>query len=565
MINFETLAYERVEIGTWEIAIVNVLENMRTATSAEQQIEMITAYYNLMAKQSTMANLAYVRRSINVKDAFYDTEVKYYDTTNPIVQKYATEYYTILLNSGYRKELETALGKQLFTLAEVGEKTFKPSIIEDLQKENELSSNHSEFIGKAKIVFRGKEYNLSGIIPLLEDKDRQTRKEASEAYWGFYVANQEFIGNTYDEMVKTRTEIAKKLGFDNFLPLAYLRMNRTDYNMTDVQKFREAIHKYVVPICTQLKQQQQSRLGLDTLYYYDESLLFASGNPKPIGDSKELTTKAQKMYHELSEDTGAFFDKMVEGKLLDLDVKENKMPGGYCASFEDFKMPFIFANFKQTSHDVTVLTHEAGHAFQSYSSSYHTVTEYQWPTTEACEIHSMGMEFLTWPWMDSFFGQDTKKFQYEHVSTSLNLLCTCAMIDEFQEMVYLHADWTHEQRNAAYKNIVLKYAPHKNFEENEELAKGISWQRVNHIFSTPFYYIDYALAQLCAFQFWKKADVNRPKAMEEYIKLCKVGGQYSFVELLKYAELDSPFEETTIKSIANYVNDWLQNAEGDKL
>jgi len=325
------------------------------------------------------------------------------------------------------------------------------------------------------------------------------------------------------------------------------------------------VEKHIVPIASQLKERQQKRIGVDRLTYYDEPFNFQTGNPSPKGSPQWITENGQKMYDELSPETGRFFSFMVENNLMDLVAKKGKASGGYCTYIEDYKAPYIFSNFNGTSGDIDVLTHEAGHAFQVYSSRHFEIPEYYWPTYEACEIHSMSMEFFTWPWMELFFKEDSDKYKFAHLSDALLFLPYGVSVDEFQHWVYEHPEATPVERKQQWREIEKKYLPHKDYDGNSYLEAGGFWQRQGHIYNDPFYYIDYTLAQICAFQFWKRSRENREASWEDYLKLCKLGGSLPFTELVKEANLISPFEDGCVQSIVGEIEAWLNSIEDNKL
>ena len=459
------------------------------------------------------------------------------------------------------KQLKKKWGNQLFVIAELSLKTFKPTILEDLKEENKLTSEYVKIKAAAEIVFRGEKYTLPTLSPLETSKDRQTRREASAAKWAFYAKHAAAVEKIFDKQVKLRHSIANKLGYDNFIQLGYARMVRSDYNAKMVANFRDQVKEFIVPIASNLYERQKIRIGVENLKYYDEDFRFASGNPKPKGSPEWIVENAGKMYSELSSETAEFFDYMRFNNLMDLVNKEGKATGGYCTYIPNYKAPYIFSNFNGTSGDIDVLTHEAGHAFQVFSSRNIGLTEYNWPTYEACEIHSMSMEFFTWPWMELFFKEDTDKYKFAHLSGAILFLPYGVAVDEFQHFVYENPKATPAKRNEAWGAIEKKYLPHRDNNDNEFLQKGGFWQRQSHIFTTPFYYIDYTLAQICAFQFWKKDRQNHEAAWADYIRLCKAGGSKSFLELVDLANLKSPFEDGCVESVVGDIKTWLDSVD----
>lgn len=561
MMKFNEYVYERPDVEAFGNKFKDLLNGFTSAATYEEQDQAMTEINKLRSEFDTLQQIVSIRHSIDTNDEFYKEEQDFFDEKGPIVQEYITEYYRALVSSKFREELENKWGRQLFRLAELSLKTFSPEIIEDLQQENKLTTEYAKLIASAKIPFEGEERTLSQLVPFQQSTDRDMRKRAMEAFSGFMSENEETLDRIYDDLVKIRTNMAKKLGFENFVELGYARMARTDYNAEMVAQFRNQVLEYIVPVATKLRERQKNRIGVDELLYYDENFAFKSGNATPKGDPEWIVGNGAKMYSELSKETNEFFAFMQENGLMDLVAKKGKQSGGYCTYISEYKAPFIFSNFNGTSGDIDVLTHEAGHAFQVYESRSFEVPEYGFPTYEACEIHSMSMEFFTWPWMDLFFKEEADKYRFDHLASALLFIPYGVTVDEFQHFVYENPDATPAERKQAWREIERKYLPHRDYADNEYLERGGFWQKQSHIFNTPFYYIDYTLAQICAFQFWKKMHENREAAWEQYLHLCRQGGSQSFTELVKVAGLISPFEEGCVTSVIGSIDDWLNRVD----
>lgn len=562
---FKEYAYERPELDEIKEKFTKALKKFTSANEVEKQVEAMKELNVIRNYVGTMSNLVYIRHTIDTTDEFYKVENDYLDEFSPEMEEMTSAFYAELVQSKFRPELEEMWGKQLFDLAEAQLKTFSPEIIPQLQKENKLSSEYSQLIASAKIEFEGENRTLAQLQPFMESGDRSVRKKASEAYYNFFAENQDELDRIFDELVKVRDGIATTLGYKNFVKLGYYRMARTDYNAEMVAAFRKQVKEEVVPLVSRLKERQQQRLGLEKLYYYDENFQFSTGNAIPKGDADWIVENGQKMYRELSAETNEFFNFMIENDLMDLVAKKGKASGGYCTFIEDYKAPYIFSNFNGTSGDIDVLTHEAGHAFQVYRSRNLDIPEYNWPTYEACEIHSMSMEFLTWPWMELFFKEDTEKYKFSHLSSSLVFLPYGVAVDEFQHFVYENPKASPIERRQAWRKIEKEYLPHRDYEGNEFLEGGGYWQRQSHIYESPFYYIDYALAQICAFQFWKKSVEEDENAWKDYLNLCQLGGSKSFLGLVESANLESPFEKGTVQSVVRVIDAWLSSVDDQAL
>lgn len=565
MTTFKDYEYNQPDLAATKSKFHKLLEEFKAAQTVEEQSSVIGAINNLRNSFTTQSTLVEIRASIDTNNEFYQKERDYFDEISPEMDELITEYYKALTTSAFKQELQGKWGEQLFDLAEFQIKSFSPELISLMQKENKLTSEYSKLVASAQIDFNGEVLTLAQLGPYGESTNADTRKKAKEASFGFFKENETKFDDIYDQLVKVRHEMAVKLGYKNFVELGYIQMNRIDYNADMVKKFRDQVRDYIVPVANKLYERQAKRIGVDKLKYQDEGLNFLTGNATPKGTPEWIVDNGKKMYEELSSETSEFFNFMIDNDLMDLVAKKGKEGGGYCTFIDDYESPFIFSNFNGTSGDIDVLTHEAGHAFQVYTSRNIGIPEYIWPTFESCEIHSMSMEFFTWPWMELFFKEDTEKYKFAHLSGALLFLPYGVAVDEFQHVVYENPEMTPAERKAAWKKIEGIYLPHRDYDGIEYVEQGGFWQRQAHIYASPFYYIDYTLAQICAFQFWKRSRENHEEAWADYIHLCQLGGSQSFTKLVAEANLVSPFEEGCVESVIDSIEEYLNTVEDDKL
>ncbi len=558
---FNDYVYFRPDAELIAADLDRLTEAFARAKSAEEQLLFLDRINRIRNQFTTLYNLCYIRHSIDTKDAFYTAENEFFDSYLPVFESRVHSFYRALLESRFRDALEAKLGHQLFALAEMQVRSFDPAIIPDMVDENRLTSQYMQLKAKARLEVDGQVYNLSSITALEEGRDRQLRQRATDAKWGFYAGHRQQVEDIFGRLTELRTRMARKLGLNSFIPLGYMRINRADYTADDVAQFREAVRRHIVPLATKLYERQRRRIGVDRLRYYDLTYRFPSGNPRPKDDAQTIVANTAKMYRELSEPTGRFFDFMREHQLLDVEAKDGKATGGYCTFIPNYGSPFIFSNFNGTSGDIVVMTHEAGHAFQVYSSRRQVVPEYYWPTYEAAEIHSMSMEFFTFPWMELFFEQ-ADKYRYAHIIDAMTFIPYGVAVDAFQHEVYRRAaSGPLPDFNAIWREVQAEYMPYYDPAGNVFLEAGGMWQRQNHIFRTPFYYIDYTLAQMCAFQFFFRAQEDRAAAWQDYVRLCEAGGSASFLELVQLAGLESPFDENVIARIAQRTEAYLEQID----
>ena len=548
--------YERINLDRFKKDIELMIDDFCSAENADQQIKIIQEYQKIQKEYHSYGSIAHLNYARNTKDEKAIEENKFYNEVGPEIAAIDNNFTKAIDSSKFKKDLLNEFGEHYFNLISMELKSFDSKLVELMKEENELRNKYRSLLAGAEIEYKGKTLNLTGLSHYMQDTNRETRKEAYKLMDDFFNKNEDELDSIFDKLVKLRHEKAKVLNFDNFIPLGYLNMSRSDYGASEVSEYRKQIVKHIVPLVKKINQKRKEILGYEKMFVYD-TLYFKEGNPKPKGGVKFQVDQAKKMYSELSKETEDFFNMMIDEELMDLDNRAGKSGGGFCTSFPSLERPYIFANFNGTDHDVTVLTHEAGHAFQCFQSRKQPVNRYLWPTYEACEIHSMSMEFLTWDWMHLFFKEDTEKFLFKHIAGSLAFLPYGALVDHFQHWVYENPNATPKKRKEELLKLENIYQPGKDYDDLDFLKNGGFWQKQSHIFEMPFYYIDYTLAQVCAFQFWIRMQEDKESAWKDYLELCKAGGSMSFLDLVKLAKIKSPFDPKVFEEVANNINDWL--------
>ena len=565
MMKFSQMPYERPDLEGLKTQLAGLTERLKSAGGYEEARAVFLEREQAGRHLSTLVNLASIRHSIDTRDEFYDGEMKFWNAALPELQAYEQAWTKAMLESPYREEFSREYGDLMFVNAEIALKTFSPEIIPQLQRENDLTQEYEKLLASAQIPFEGKVYTLSQLSPFKNDPDDARRLAAWKAEGQWYKDNQEKLDDLYDQLVHLRDEMGKALGYEGYTTLGYYRMGRNCYTKDDVEKFRAAVVKYLVPVADQVYREQAKRLGKDyPMSFADNQLEFRSGNPKPQGAPDEILAQGKKFYDELSPETSEFFNTMLEGELLDVLSTEGKQSGGYCTSIADYEVPFIFANFNGTQHDVEVVTHEAGHAFAAWTNRDRVPMQYIWPSMEGCEVHSMSMEFFAWPWAEGFFGSDVRKFRYSHLSGAITFIPYGTMVDHFQHEVYAHPDMTPAQRHAVWKELLGIYMPWMLLDGDIPFySEGQGWQRQHHIYSSPFYYIDYCLAQTVSLQFWAMIQKDRKDAWDHYMAYTRQGGSRTFTELLANAGLRSPFDGDCLRDVCAAASAWLETHDAE--
>nr|WP_294463896.1 M3 family oligoendopeptidase [uncultured Sellimonas sp.] len=550
MKSFHELTYERPDSDALIEEITRQTEAFRRSRSYEEARQILLDLTKQTGHFGTMSTLASIRNTIDTTDAFYEKEMQFFGEAEPKIDVAMKGFYEALADSAFAESFEKEYGALYLRRIRTKIRLTEEKNVENLVQENRLIQEYVKESAKPTTQFRGEQVNFYGLLKFMQSTDRETRREAFQAWADLYESIADRLDAIYSEMIEVRCRMARTLGFSDYVEMSYLRMERFDYGRNEVAAFREQIRRELVPLCQRLFEEQKERLGLSDFHYYDEGLIYPEGNPMPEGTAGELLEKAGRMYRELSKETGAFFDFMLRYGLFDLETKPGKQQGGYCTMLEDEKAPFIFSNFNGTRQDVDVLTHEAGHAFESYTASRQGLLGDQYfSTAEINEIHSMSMEFFTEPWMELFFGKDADKYRYAHLVSALEAVPYMVCVDAFQHRVYEDHLTDPMERRTVWRELEKEYLPWRDYDGNEFLEQGGFWMQKQHIFMYPFYYIDYALAQFGALEYKVRMQEDREGAWQDYCRLCRAGGSRGYLELLQTGHLHSPFEDGTVRGI----------------
>ena len=547
------LKYEQPNIESDTKEYERLLVELNSAKSAEEQLKIIEEINAIRDNFFSMYWLSYINYLLDVNSDFWNEQENFFAKNDPIMNNLKLKYYAVLNNSEFKDELKSVIGDKVFRIAKLEVSLLSDEIIEDRIKEKELRNAYSKIIGSAKIKFREEELTLKQLSKYLSSLDREERIEASQKATEFFESVEEEIDNILDRLIKIRNNMARNLGFKSYTDMSYVEMRRLDYGRSEIESFRNQIVKYVVPFVGKLKELQKESLGLDKLKYYDEGVLFKDGNQTPKGDTKWIVEQASKMYKEISPKLHYLFRKMVDENLMDLDSRQGKSSIGITTYIPNHKVPIFISSFNGTAGNIATLTHEFGHSFQLYSSKDLKYYENWWPTFDTCEIHGESMNLLTLPYAKLFFDEDHQKYTYANLLGTLSNLCYISLIDEFQHAIYDEENLSIEGRKTRFRELEKKYMPWVDFEANDYLEKGNGWQKIDHIFSTPFYFIDHALGKAVALQFYAQVIENPNETWNKYIDFCALGGRYSFVESIESIGFKNPFEKDLIKDLVQKV------------
>lgn len=554
------IPYKHIDFDAVCGELNEIISGVKNAASCEEVLAVRERYLAIAKDISTQSSLAYIRYSCNTADEYYLHEKDFFDEVSPRLMILENEYGKALLESPFRAELEKALGGLYFRYLEVRASAADPKIVEDMVEENRIVSEYSKLMAGLEFEFRGEKMSRAALAGYFKDDCRDTRREAYEVMGKVLAEHSSELDDIYDRLVKVRTRMARKLGYDNYVQLGYNRMNRVSYGKSEIEAFRKNVKEYLVPVVSALRTANAKELGIDDYKLYDDGVIIKGGNPKPIGGKAEIFAAAKQMYHEMGEKTGAFIDMMLENDAFDVDARKNKWGGGYCSDLPLYDQPFILANFNGTTDDVDVMTHEAGHALNAYLISHNRLAyEISCGGMETAETHSMSMEFFAWKYMDKFFGDEADKYKYMHALDAFSFIPYGTIVDYFQHIVYENPDMTPAQRNETWKRLEKEFRPYISTEGMTFLEEGRRWQYQMHIYESPFYYIDYCLAQTAAFGFLLASLEDYDGAFARYLHLSEQGGECEYEKLLTEAGLASPFKDGALKELAEKVSAMLSD------
>lgn len=559
MKKFSEIQYVRPDMEKVMVDLRANIEALKKAESFDAFLSAYKAHVQADIEVSTAQSIAHIRNTVNMLDSYYEEEMAYFHSWMPKYELLMKEMNHVILNSPYKENMEKEFGEILIQNMEIGQLLSNEAVLDDMVEESRLANLYSKTVAAATVEFQGEACTTSKLTKYMQSTDRSVRKGAFEAWAALFESIAPEVDDIYTKLVSLRSGMAKKLGFESYIPLGYYKRRRYDYTAEDLKVFRKQVREIIVPACEKLYKRQQETLGIEKLYYYDESISNPEGNACPIGDKDYLVGKAQEMYRELSPESGEFFDFMVQYDLFDLEAKQGKRVGGYCTSLPAYHAPFIFANFNGTKGDVNVLTHEAGHAFAGFTASkFQKLPELCHSTSEINEIHSMGMELWTYPWMESFFGEKAEDYRKDHLSDALMKIPYMVCVDEFQHKVFENPEMTAMERRTVWKELEKVYMPWRDYDGNSFMEMGGFWMQKQHIFLYPFYYVDYAMAQIGAFEFYTKMKADRAAAWADYYRLCQAGGSMGYFKLLEYSGLHNLLKDGSVKEALQAVFEELE-------
>ncbi len=428
-------------------------------------------------------------------------------------------------------------------------------------EQTKLVTKAQGITGAMTVVFEGKERTFPEMRGFLESNDRIQRENAWKSMVKRWMENSEELSDIFDELISIRHKIALNSGFKSYTDYMFRAMHRFDYTVEDCLTFHESIEQVCMPIVKKINSERIASFDLKILSPWDVNEKSGSGpdiagkNPlRPFGNVDEMVTKLSELFHNMSNDLGTKFDKLVEMDTLDLETRKGKAPGGYQYYLEKSRIPFIFMNAAGLQGDLETMIHESGHAFHSlYCGHLDLIDERDYPI-EFAEVASMSMELLTQPNWNIFYEkqEDANRAKISHLEGVVFLLPWIATIDAFQHWIYANPGHTREERKIQWISLRERFGSEMNWEDHEDFRE-LSWQQQGHLFGVPFYYVEYGIAQLGALQLWQTHRKNPEKALKDYSNAMELGNTKTLPDLFAAAELKLGFDEKHLQSLIGEV------------
>jgi oligoendopeptidase F len=436
---------------------------------------------------------------------------------------------------------------------------FRPENVALETEEAKLSQQYQKLIGAQTVNFRGEEKTLVQMGRYLEEPDRILRQEAWELVAKRRLQDADKCEEIFDELIKLRTQIAKNAGFENYRDFAFRQKCRFDYTPENCFQFHDAVEKEIMPAVREIQDERKWQLKLEKLRPWDLAVDPQNRAPlKPFAEVGEMVSRTQKIFDQLDAELATNFQQLQDLKLLDLDNRKGKAPGGYQSTLSEARVPFIFMNAIGLQRDVETLLHEAGHAFHAQATRDEDLYAYRGAPIEFCEVASMSMELLGNEFLEEFYPTtEANRARKTHLEGIIGFFPWMATVDAFQHWIYTHANHTRAERKAAYLQLMDRFGGDVDFSGYEEVRVH-SWHRQLHIFLHPFYYVEYGIAQLGALQVWANSKADKAKALNDYKKSLALGGSRPLPELFAAAGCQFQFDAATIRPLIQLAGNELK-------
>lgn len=547
--DFYNIEYKRLDFNTTEKYLNRLIDNLKDSEDFNSFLEIFKKIIDIQNEIEEMFDYADIRNMRDSRDEFYEGEIDYWNSSKIRFDNLFIPFYEEILNSKYKNQLRDFVPEAFFLTLEYTKKVTNNNITDLEVREKELYKKYRNLIS-GKVVYNGEEINISKLIGLSKNNDRNKRKEIIDIYNAYFYQNKKAFDEIFIELIKIRKEIALRLGFTNYSEYSLYKLRRFGYDYKDIHAFRDNIKKYIPPLINKLRKTQEDRLKIEKLEYYDT--VFFSDPPKSIYEGEKLLEAIGSSLKEIDTDLYDFYINFYKSGYIDLLNRDNKVGFNITNYLSKSGLPVITGNFKNNYKDITSTLHELGHGFQKYNASimdknYIVSPLLKYPTMEIAEMFSYALELIALPYLSNLFEEaDYNKYCFEVIYDLINLLPYVCLVDEFQEQIYLMDEITEEKIHETWLTLAKKYNLEYQNTGNKNLEEGCFFFRQSHIFLNPFYYIDYGISQIGAFVIASLCESD----LEAFKNIASVASYYSIKELRDKYNLPDPFAEENISKLS---------------
>jgi oligoendopeptidase F len=489
-----------------------------------------------------------------IKQAYLD----FVENVEPELAKMGDSLNRKLAESTYASQLDSDEYNVLLRDTRMDLALFKEENIPLGTELTKLGQRYNEICGAMTVEFDGEERTMQQMGKFLQVNERDVRESAYRTVGERRFQNADEIDDLYEKMIALRQQVAENSGYENYRDYIFDAKHRFDYSPADCEAFHDAVEAICVPLMRDVDDERRENLGLDTLRMWDLGHDVHGREPlKPFTEVEEMVAGTSRMFHRLSPELGDFFDSLRDGTSLDLDSRKGKAPGGYQLQRDHSRKPFIFMNATGLQRDLETMVHEAGHAFHSIYADDLPLVDYRSAPLEFCEVASMSMELLTHDFLDEFYTkEDAQRAVREHLEGIVSILAWIATIDAFQHWIYTNPEHSRTERHEKWLELGERFGSILDWSGFEDWRR-VGWQKQLHLFSYPFYYIEYGIAQLGALQMWLQYTENPEKALTNYATAMRLGGSRPLPNLFEAGGMSFDLGRSTVEELVDAVRDKL--------
>jgi oligoendopeptidase F len=558
---------QQIDLGNWEeIAVLfDKLEarasNCHTSTELES---WLLDRSELSAALDEESARRYIAMTCHTEDGAAETAyVQFVEQIEPQTKPRQFKLAQLYVGHPMRSQLPKKRYEVFDRDTKLHVELFRPENVPLETAETKLSQEYQKLSGSLTVQFRGEEKTLTRMGRYLEETDRALRQEAWELVAERRLREAEKFEDIFDEQVRLRQQMARNAGFDNYRDYAFRKLGRFDYTPADCVSFHKAVETEVMPVVREFQAERRRQLGLDALRPWDLAVDPLNRPPlRPFKQMDQMVARSQRIFDRLDGELAAGFEQMQRLRLLDLDNRKGKAPGGYQSTLAEARLPFIFMNAVGVQRDVETILHEAGHAFHALAAREEDLYAYRGAPIEFCEVASMSMELLGNEFLEEFYStSEANRARRTHLEGIMNVLAWIATVDAFQHWIYTHPGHSRAEREEAWVVLLERFGGEVDW-STYEAARARLWHRQLHIFIHAFYYIEYGIAQLGALQVWANSRHNRANALNAYKRALELGGSRPLPELFATAGCRFDFSLPTFAPLVGLVRSELVKLNG---